>query len=93
MEEQVQKFQKFVQDNYYADLLKKVRKGDKFLVVDFARLSQFDPALAESLLEQLVPILVEEQAPDDIMSFLGIIDEASLNTMVKRIVSKDLEGV
>jgi replicative DNA helicase Mcm len=50
--EQIQKFQKFFEQNYHADLLEKVRKGEKFLTVDFSLLTKFDPELAELLLEQ-----------------------------------------
>ena len=49
--EQVRKFQEFIEGNYYDELLEKVRKGDKFLLVDFADLSKFDLDLANELLD------------------------------------------
>jgi replicative DNA helicase Mcm len=50
--EHIPKFQKFLEHHYYAELLEKVRKGEKFLVIDFAIFSEFDPEMAESLLEE-----------------------------------------
>lgn len=55
--EQISKFQKFLEQYYYAELLEKVRKNEKFLPVDFNLLSQFDPRLAELLLENPEDIL------------------------------------
>lgn len=50
--EQIGKFKEFMENYYQTKLLEQVRKGDKFLVVDFSELSRFDPGLAEELLEQ-----------------------------------------
>ncbi len=47
----ITKFAEFIEKYYYAELLEKARKGEKFLVIDFSSLSQFDPVLAEQLLE------------------------------------------
>ncbi len=46
---------------------------------------------AESLLDQLVPVILEKKSVKDIFSFLGIIDEESLNTMLKALITKDFE--
>ncbi|MCK5494347.1 MAG: DNA polymerase III subunit gamma/tau, partial [Candidatus Omnitrophica bacterium] len=46
---------------------------------------------AESLLDQLVPVVLEDKSVKDIFSFLGIIDEESLNTMLKALIDKDFE--
>ena len=51
-EEQINGFQEFLERNYKAELSEKVRRGEKFLVVDFSELSKFDPALADELLEE-----------------------------------------
>ncbi len=51
-EEQIKKFGEFLEKNYYDLIVSNVRKGGKFVVVDFTELSKFDPALAELLLEQ-----------------------------------------
>ncbi|MDD5194213.1 MAG: DNA polymerase III subunit gamma/tau [Candidatus Omnitrophica bacterium] len=45
---------------------------------------------AESLLDQLVPVILEKGSIDDVFSFLGIIDEESLNMFMQYIVGKDL---
>jgi len=47
---------------------------------------------AESLLDQLTPIILEKGSLEDIFSFLGIIDEESLNQALKALVKKDLEA-
>ena len=49
--EQIRKFQEFIESNYYDELLEKARKGEKFLVIDFADLSKFDLDLANELLD------------------------------------------
>lgn len=45
---------------------------------------------AESLLDQLIPIILEKGSLRDIFSFLGIIDEESLNQALKSLINKDL---
>ncbi len=47
---------------------------------------------AESLLDQLTPIVLEKGSLEDIFSFLGIIDEESLNQALKALIHKDLEA-
>ncbi len=49
--EQIKKFQKFLETEYYDQLLEKVRKGYKFLPIEFTKISKFHPELAEVLLE------------------------------------------
>ncbi len=49
---QIKKFQEFLELNYKTDLLEKVRKGDKYLVIDFSLLSSFEPELANFLLDE-----------------------------------------
>ncbi len=51
-EEQIRRFGEFLEKNYKTKLVRAIRKGENFLVVDFSLLSQFDPGLAEILLEQ-----------------------------------------
>ncbi|MBC8500260.1 MAG: minichromosome maintenance protein MCM [Nanoarchaeota archaeon] len=55
--EQINKFQEFLEANYYDKLLDNVQKGKKFLIVDFAELSKFNPEIAEALLETPEEIL------------------------------------
>ncbi|MDD4954776.1 MAG: DNA polymerase III subunit gamma/tau [Candidatus Omnitrophica bacterium] len=47
---------------------------------------------AESLLDQLVPVIVEKGSIEDVFSFLGIIDEDTLGKMAGFMVSKDLQA-
>jgi len=49
--EQIKKFQEFVQEEYYPVLLENIRKGNQFLVIDFSKLSKFDPDLANELMD------------------------------------------
>ena len=52
LEERIKKFGEFFEKSYHAELLEKVRKDEKFLVVDFSDISKFDPDLASDLLDQ-----------------------------------------
>ena len=45
---------------------------------------------AESLLDQLVPVIIEKGSIEDVFSFLGIIDEGTLDKMAGFIVNGDL---
>jgi DNA polymerase-3 subunit gamma/tau len=45
---------------------------------------------AESLLDTLVPVILEKGTIEDVFSFLGIIDEETLNTALKYIVERNL---
>ncbi len=49
--EQVRKFEEFFDINYKAELSENIRKGEDWIAVDFLKLSQFDPDLANILLE------------------------------------------
>ncbi|HME87343.1 MAG TPA: hypothetical protein VKE88_02935, partial [Candidatus Nanoarchaeia archaeon] len=49
--EQVRKFEEFFDSHYRAELSEQIRKGNDYLPVDFSLLSQFDPDLANTLLE------------------------------------------
>jgi len=51
VEEQVRKFQDFIEKNYKSELAESIRKGGKVLEVDFSDLSKFNPELAELILE------------------------------------------
>ncbi len=50
--EQIRRFNEFVEKYYLDTLLENVRKGNKFLKVDFLLLSKYDPELAEIIFEQ-----------------------------------------
>jgi replicative DNA helicase Mcm len=49
--EQIRIFADFIEKNYKAELLEKVRKGENFLEVDFFELSKFNPEIADILLD------------------------------------------
>jgi replicative DNA helicase Mcm len=51
VEEQVKRFQDFLEKNYKAKLAEKIRKGEYFLEIDFSTLIKFDPDIAELILE------------------------------------------
>ena len=48
---QIKQFYNLFEKKYHKILLKNIRKGKRFLIVDFLDLSKFDPGLAEYLLE------------------------------------------
>ena len=50
--DQINIFQEFLEKRYKAKLLEAVKKGIKFLVIDFSDLSQFNPELAGDLLDR-----------------------------------------
>ncbi len=57
LNEQIAGFQEFLEANYKAELLERVRKGDFFMPVDFNLLGGFNPELAELLLESPEEVL------------------------------------
>ncbi len=50
--DQIKKFNDFIDAIYYDSLLENVRRGDNFLLIDFAELSKYDPDLATELLDK-----------------------------------------
>ena len=57
VEEQIRNLRDFLERNYYPQLLEGVRKGQSFLVVDFAELIKFNTELSEEFLEAPVELL------------------------------------
>jgi len=55
--EQINKFEEFLESNYYNDLLENVQKDKDFFTVSFLELSKFSPEMAEELLENPENIL------------------------------------
>ncbi len=51
-QEQITKFHEFFEKFYYAQILEAAQRGENVLVVDFRKLSTFDPELAENAIEQ-----------------------------------------
>ncbi|MBW3014905.1 minichromosome maintenance protein MCM [Candidatus Woesearchaeota archaeon] len=73
--EQIKRMQEFLESYQHAELLEKIRKGMNFHVIDFADLSEFDPDIAEELLEN----------PHDIIKATEIaIEQFDLPEKVKR---------
>ncbi len=75
-QEQIKRFGEFIEKKYKSALLQAARKGEKFLVIDFAVLSRFDSELAEGLLDNptefyhVAQIAVEQfQLPQDTKGF------------------------
>jgi len=60
------------------------------LLYSIAKASSGSIRDAESLLDQIVPVVVEKELDWDITSLLGIVEEESLNKMVKFIIEKNL---
>lgn len=50
-QEQINKYQEFLEINHHKDLLAKASKGEESLIVQFSELAKFDLTLAEELLE------------------------------------------
>ncbi len=50
--EQIRIFQEFLETNYHAQLLEKIRKGKNHFIIDFSELSKFNPDLADLMLDQ-----------------------------------------
>lgn len=50
-QEQITKYHEFIEQNYYGELISQVRKGENFLIVDFTKISKYDPELSDALLE------------------------------------------
>jgi DNA polymerase III subunit gamma/tau len=75
--------------------LKRITKAENLqiqesLLYTIGRASGGSVRDAESLLDQLVPMLLEKGSLDDVFSFLGIIDEDSLNNLLTNLINKDL---
>jgi len=80
-----------------ASKLKKIALAEKIKVKEeffytIAKAAAGSIRDAESLFDQLAPVVIEKGDLDDIFSFLGIIDEESLNKMLKSLVEKDLSA-
>ncbi len=49
--EHIRKFKELMEASFYSEILKSIRKGEKFFVIPFPELSKFDPDLANDLLD------------------------------------------
>ena len=78
--------------------LKKIAKAENLdieerLFYAIGRAAEGSIRDAESLLDQLAPVVLEKGTVEDILSFLGIIDEETLNQALQYIIEKDLTGI
>jgi len=97
--DQIRTFQEFFEQEYYDDLLERVRTGKHFLVVDFTKLAQFNPDLATLLLDQ--PTELIKAAELSLKNFDLKLDEAFYirfkelpelqHYMIRNVRSKHLE--
>jgi replicative DNA helicase Mcm len=97
--EQIRKYVEFFNTYYKAELLEKVRKGEKFAIIDFSNLSMFDPELANLLLDspedliKAAEIGIEQmELQGDIKSFKVRFENlpASQRMMIREIRSKHM---
>ncbi len=66
-------------------------KIDKNILHSIARSADGSIRDAESLLDQITPIILEKGEIKDVISFLGIIDETTLNNMLECIAERNIE--
>lgn len=67
-------------------------KIEDSLIYTVARAATGSIRDAESLLDQIIPVLSQGAMVDDVLSFLGVINEQTLNQTVQFLASKDLSG-
>ncbi len=77
--------------------LKKIAKLEKIKIEDsllytIGRAAGGSIRDAESLFDQLAPVIIDKGSLGDIFSFLGIIDEESLNRALKALVERDTQN-
>lgn len=98
--EQIKLFGDFIDNTYKAELLEKVRKGQKFLSIDFFELTRFSPDLADILLDHPEDTLKTAAAaveqfdlPIDVKGFVVRVKNLpeSQNIMIRNIRSKHLD--
>jgi DNA polymerase-3 subunit gamma/tau len=75
--------------------LKKIAKAENIkinedLLYTIARSSEGSIRDAESLFDQLTPVVLEKGSIEDIFSFLGVIEESTLNELLKYLLDKNL---
>ena len=95
--EQIKRFIEFLEKEYYAELLEKARKAEKFLIIDFKKLIEHDPELADKLLDEPEEVvrageLAIEQITDKAKGFALRVKNLPLSTkiMIRDIRSANL---
>ncbi len=95
----IAKAQEFLEKAYYDQILERIRKGEKSLTVEFNRLAQHDPEIADLLLDQPEEVLkaaelaveqlnIGQTVKGFILRFRGL--PASAQIMIREIRSKNL---
>ena len=51
VDEQIKIFREFIEKNYYPQLLEAVRKGQKYLTLDFAELVKYNTEIVENVVD------------------------------------------
>lgn len=52
LNELIRKISEFLEKEYYTELLEKTRKGEKFIVIDFQKIINFEPEIGDLLLDK-----------------------------------------
>ena len=93
----IKKFQEYLEKNHKTEIAEKVRKGEKFLLIDFNVFSMHDPELTDELLDNPEEVikageLALEQFEGDIKNFKIRITNLpdSMEIMIKDIRSKHI---
>ncbi len=78
--------------------LRQIAKEEKITIKDdvlytIAKAATGSIRDAESLLDQLAPVILEKEFLGDVFSFLGIVDEESLNVLLGFLIAKDLDSL
>lgn len=76
IQEQIKKFGEFIEGFYKEQLLKRIKKDERFLLIDFSELTKFEPELADDLLDapeeviKAAEIAIEQlDAPGEVRGF------------------------
>ncbi|MFH2019828.1 MAG: minichromosome maintenance protein MCM [archaeon] len=93
----IKRFQEFLEKNYSEQIAQQIRKGEKFLTIDFSQMSIFDPHLSEELLDNPEEVLkagelAVEQFEGDMKNFRLRVKNlsSSLSIMIKDIRSEHI---
>lgn len=71
IQEQIKKFTELIEGFYKKQLLERIKKDEKFLLIDFSELIKFEPELADALLEQPEEIIKAAETAVEEFDILG----------------------
>ena len=69
--DQIRKFTDFIEERYKDQLINRIRKDERFLVIDFSELVKFDHELAEILLDEPEELIKAVEAAVEGFDTLG----------------------